>query len=636
MEEIQLSSDTPYECLSYVWGQEGVERSRPLRFRRENSQSTQTVNVTKSVESALRQLRHDDHDRTLWIDQICINQDDPEEKSKQIRMMAKIYEVSSVVLVWLGVRSERSDEAMSYLRELVEAFDNGQSPSGYAYQSDRAQAVNELLKRPWFERAWTLQEAANARNCKVLCGTEVVDYQILHHLYSGCQGGRSKEWREILECIATSGPTSAPNDERPIMAHILTIAKLKEIREREQANDANAAPAGSALMLFNRLRSCKTQDARDKIFSMYQNLPQSIKNTIGFPDYEMPVEDLYHRVAASQLCEIGNIMYLAAGGTYRRNLPLPSWVPDYTYPETHYSLAVLDEDCFHRTGKHLFRAADQEEASAQVLDDGRTLKLKGRILGNVREIAQSFNFLSRDNRDRSAKLKSQIKELRQHIQECTSMVESYSLDYTVLSPLTVLRLTLTCGMEVLNGGPSFGGVFVRASAEDIDQRFEAFDRYTSAAERMTAGPIVHSRVLADRDSGDGRKEEGGLQIMVYNTTPTAAFNNMKTFADSKEQGLAALAPFEAACGGRAFFITEDNHMGLAPSVTRPEDKVCVIHGCRVPFIIRLIEERKIKTAEGKRIKQKHYVLVGECYIYGFMNGEAVQDNKVEAEDIFLI
>ncbi len=124
--------------------------------------------------------------------------------------------------------------------------------------------------------------------------------------------------------------------------------------------------------------------------------------------------------------------------------------------------------------------------------------------------------------------------------------------------------------------------------------------------------------------------------MVYNNTPTAAFNNMRAFSDSKEQGITVLAPFGAACGGGAFFITEDSHMGLAPSVTRPEDKICAIQGCLVPLIIRPIEERKIMMAEGEKIKQKYYVPVGECHVYGFMNGEAIQDDRVEAEDIFLI
>jgi len=72
--------------------------------------------------------------------------------------------------------------------------------------------------RLWFERAWTLQEAANARRCRVLCGAEIIDYQILHQLYRGCEGERSKERRDLLECIATACDTPASNDEQPVAA----------------------------------------------------------------------------------------------------------------------------------------------------------------------------------------------------------------------------------------------------------------------------------------------------------------------------------------------------------------------------------------------------------------------------------
>ena len=630
---MELSDHAKYDCLSYSWGEEGVEQNRPLKIRGESSNSTQTIMVTRSVESALEQFRHNGYTNPLWIDQICINQGDDGEKSNQIQMMAKIYGMSSVVLVWLGSKSGHSDEAMGYLRELVETFENHGKPEGYAYQSKKAQATHELLKRTWFERVWTLQEAANARNCKILCGTEMIDYQVFEKLYLGCQGEKGKEWREILECIATSSPTPTRTDDRPILAHILTIAKLKEIREREQMGDKDAISAGSALMLFNRLRSCKTQNARDKIFSMYGNLPQNVKKTVGSPEYKLPVEDLYHRVATSQICEMGNTMYLAAAGTYRRNLSLPSWVPDYTYPETHYSFAVLDEDCFHTTGQYLFQAAGREEAVVQITDDHRRLKLAGRILGNVREMAQPFKFSSYGNRDPAPRLNRQLKELRQYIDDCQNMIKSLTLDYTELDPSTVLRLTLTCGMKVRNGGPSFGGVFVSAVPTDIDKRFEAFEKFVSAGDRMTGGPVVDAQVLPDRDLGNGRVKEGGLQLTLHNITPTAAMNNMKAFYENREEGLSVLEPFGAACSGRAFFVTNDNHMGLAPGETRLEDQVCIIHGCRVPFIIRPIELRKI---DGEKIKRKIYVLVGECYVYGYMDGEATRDDKAKVENINLI
>lgn len=253
--------------------------------------------------------------------------------------------------------------------------------------------------------------------------------------------------------------------------------------------DEDAISAGSALMLFNQLRSCKTQYARDKIFSMYENLPQNVKNKVGRPEDKMPIEDLYHRVATSQICELSNTMYLAAAGTYRRNLSLPSWVPDYTYPETHYSFAVLDEDCFHRTGQYLFQAAGREKAIVQITDDHRRLKLAGRILRNVRELARPYNFSSHGNRDPALRFNRQLKELRQYVDDCQNMTKCLTLGYTGLGPSTVLRLTLTGGMKVRNRRPLVWRRLCRRGPHRHRQKVRGVREVrVTRGPRMTGGP----------------------------------------------------------------------------------------------------------------------------------------------------
>lgn len=65
-------------------------------------------------------------------------------------------------------------------------------------------------------------------------------------------------------------------------------------------------------------------------------------------------------------------------------------------------------------------------------------------------------------------------------------------------------------------------------------------------------------------------------------------------------------------------------MGLAPGESRLGDEVGIVHGCGVSFIIRPVESRKI---DGENSKRKIYVLVGECYVHGYMGGEATRDDK---------
>ena len=139
--------------------------------------------------------------------------------------------------------------------------------------------------------------------------------------------------------------------------------------------------------------------------------------------------------------------YLVAAGLHQRNLSFPSYVPDYTHPETHYSLAPLHEDSFNRTGTHMFQATDQADTSAQLFDNSHTIELRGKILRKIRGLAQPFHSFSHADREPVPSLNLQANDLQQQIQECRIMVESCKSQSGGVSPSTVLRLTLTFDIE---------------------------------------------------------------------------------------------------------------------------------------------------------------------------------------------
>ena len=78
-----LDHNPEYEALSYVWGNKGSLVDIQV--------SDRTVGVTKNLYSALQRLRLTDKTRPLWVDQLCINQWDMEEKEQQVRLMRRIY-----------------------------------------------------------------------------------------------------------------------------------------------------------------------------------------------------------------------------------------------------------------------------------------------------------------------------------------------------------------------------------------------------------------------------------------------------------------------------------------------------------------------------------------------------------------
>jgi hypothetical protein len=121
--EIQHASlDGPpqYEALSYTWGNpKGEESLGPCRGDPSASYPIKVdegyLSVGYNLRCALEQLRDGTNTRTLWIDAICINQDDSEEKNHQVKAMARIYSGASRVLAWLGEDDEYTDLAFDSL-----------------------------------------------------------------------------------------------------------------------------------------------------------------------------------------------------------------------------------------------------------------------------------------------------------------------------------------------------------------------------------------------------------------------------------------------------------------------------------------------------------------------------------------
>lgn len=99
-----ISAPPSFKALSYAWGPN--DRTHSLFI------SGEEIKITSSLDAALRHLRHPTETVSLWIDQICINQDDADEKTEQVALMSNIYRLADQVLVWLGSAADGSDELM--------------------------------------------------------------------------------------------------------------------------------------------------------------------------------------------------------------------------------------------------------------------------------------------------------------------------------------------------------------------------------------------------------------------------------------------------------------------------------------------------------------------------------------------
>lgn len=175
LEQRSLLDCEPYEALSYVWGSD--EKVEEILVNGES------LWITDSLHTALRYLALSDRHRVLWVDGICIDQNNTSEKSQQVQSMKAIFSQAENVVFWLGKATPDVRVFMRCLRPLQASLVAGEQAFDYARASwlnsldshdlrDQATAgLRTLLRRPWFRRVWILQEVANARSGLLCAGS---------------------------------------------------------------------------------------------------------------------------------------------------------------------------------------------------------------------------------------------------------------------------------------------------------------------------------------------------------------------------------------------------------------------------------------------------------------------------------
>jgi len=233
-----------YEALSYTWG--STEKRDRITV------NGSTMNVTSNLYAALQHLRLNNQDRILWIDAICINQANDNERSHQVQHMSKIYKEAEQVVVWLGRGTRESDFTMDFMKQLQENNMKVESscmplaqtsislaPGRPNIPIDRLhEGMKSMLKQPWFRRIWILQEIANARVATILCGRKSVSARVFTQVPSiirlqpepHCQAildimpglSRQKSWwaqkRNLYNLLLKFGKSEATNGRDIIYA----------------------------------------------------------------------------------------------------------------------------------------------------------------------------------------------------------------------------------------------------------------------------------------------------------------------------------------------------------------------------------------------------------------------------------
>ncbi|KAF4337486.1 heterokaryon incompatibility 6 OR allele [Fusarium beomiforme] len=284
MRVVDLDTRPFFTALSYVWG----EWSTPADMIYCNGHG---VRVTKNCLSALRHLNKLGP-ITIWIDAICINQNNPDDKNKQIPLMATIYSSLGAhsVYVWLGEGTKNTAKAMDYLacgclpfRFLITKKDGlswgGSIPTGISMSlrlglhlylrcltwrfNPCNQALQELLDRPWIKRVWTMQEALLAERLILVCGHRAISFHALLYSMEFMAFFRGKE-------LALQFPSALHRWHRLINV-VLVIAALSS-RPKHQHEPVYPYREAEALLL--EIQDRRSLYAKDKYFTTSSLLKQ--------------------------------------------------------------------------------------------------------------------------------------------------------------------------------------------------------------------------------------------------------------------------------------------------------------------------------------------------------------------------
>jgi len=199
-----------FEALSYMWG-DRIELA-------DISLNKLDFQIRESLEEIVQSLRDEREARIFWIDAICINQDDIQERNQQVQLMGRIYRDAKSVRVWLdtnlGVARDRAIEKLlklnhdSIIADLIEP-------------ASLWDPIREILKNPYWKRVWIQQEVSNASALKIQCrDSNISSYNLYHFtrlLEKKCKllfNDNEFEWAQTMPTVMLPGRFGHATDIR--------------------------------------------------------------------------------------------------------------------------------------------------------------------------------------------------------------------------------------------------------------------------------------------------------------------------------------------------------------------------------------------------------------------------------------
>lgn len=323
--------NSEFDALSYCWGSSEAPATIDLNGT--------MMAVTASLHEALHHFRRVGvgMEKPLWVDALCINQQNTTERSSQVSLMGELYRCATRVHIWLGGPTSITSAAMAAFKELVHLarrpLKPGETNNKFPHPTDgqglqKLQDLMSFANNPYWKRTWILQEIAFEPDCVIhghndvirICQEHPDNYSRICSLFEPF-GHINVEMRE-----------GSHDTQESVQLGIAIEAALHPVRTtgfvgiiRPIAHEPSYVRLLTNICLEYRIMLAS--DPRDKVYGILGLLPTALEIT---PDYTKSLQQVYTELAQEIIRATQSFAILVDACS--RESDLQSWVPDLRRP----------------------------------------------------------------------------------------------------------------------------------------------------------------------------------------------------------------------------------------------------------------------------------------------------------------
>jgi hypothetical protein len=620
--------------------------------------------IRNNLKAALLRFRDPHDDVNVWVDAICIDQENNIEKKAQVSRMHEVYTQAENVCIWLGEGKEETPETFAFLREILDLHNFDELVAEPKATASKWGLIIDLMSNRWFSRRWVIQELALARKASVLWGEEELEWSNFADAIALFMTKYEEIKRTSLDPFCGH---HRDVDARALGAYTIVHATTNLFRKSQEGR-VKQRLLPLEILVSSLLLAFEASEPRDTIFAVLTlakdsrfaeentNVPVIVEDSRISPDYDKTLFDVYadfmhYCIEKSQsldiLCrywaplpkQLTPEQVLALGNSGRDKEEMPTWVPFISHSafgEPHGVLGGrVNGDSFvggpERKGQQTYNASNNLRAwykfGTYEPDPSTNLARRSTFPVNFRRQG-SFSSTKAGERPNL----SQIQENENHSKSDGAMKDlaaargpSFPSPEKYDGTLSVRGFCLDQVHEV--SGRVMGKGIIPAEAlrmggwphpppkvqEVPDQLWR-----TLVADRGpngTSAPGWYRRTCLECLQHTDRVGDLDIEALMKSRPSRPTPSTMITFLERAQQ----------IVWGRRFFRTKGNKTKnkeplfcLGSPDVREGDMVCIIFGCSVPVVLR-----KVSTGGGNA----HFEVIGECYVHGMMDGEALEGRK---------